>query len=133
MPEWDESDILKTEKELLGFYVTGHPLGQHSSLIRSISSTTVIGMKDAEDNDPIRIGGLINLVETKISKKDGMPWAVIYLEGLDGTVECLCFSKKYAEFGPGGNQRGSRRVGRVRGSARFGRVGQAHRIAGDAD
>ena len=100
VPEWDESDILKTEKELLGFYVTGHPLGQHSSLIRSISSTTVIGMKDAEDNDPIRIGGLINLVETKISKKDGMPWAVIYLEGLDGTVECLCFSKKYAEFGP---------------------------------
>lgn len=97
VPEWEEADILKTEKELLGFYVTGHPLGQYTPLIKAYSSTTILGLKEAEDNDGVRIGGLINLVEPKISKKDGTPWAVLQLEGLDGTIEALCFSKTYAE------------------------------------
>ncbi|MFT5126963.1 MAG: DNA polymerase-3 subunit alpha [Rhodothermales bacterium] len=99
VPEWDQRDILKQEKELLGFYVTGHPLGEFSRPIRAFSLATVQRIiTEMEDGTGVRIGGLIAGLEVKYSKKDGSPWAVIYLECLDGMLECLCFSRTYAEF-----------------------------------
>jgi DNA polymerase-3 subunit alpha len=101
VPEWDQRDILKNEKELLGFYVTGHPLGEFTRPIRAFSSANVQRIiTELPDGSGVRIGGLIAGLEVKYSKKDGSPWAVIYLECLDGTLECLCFSRTYAEFAP---------------------------------
>ena len=95
VPEWPESELLAFEKELLGFYVTGHPLAEYEDIVRTFEVHTAAEAPVLADESPARIAGILASIEMKRARKDQRPWAVVGLEGLEGSVECLVFADMY--------------------------------------
>ena len=100
IPEWPMREILRYEKELLGFYVTGHPLDEHRRVLETFSSTSLSKLANQPDGQGVRLGGLITSVVRKVSKRDGRPWAIVVLEDFSGSAEALVFSETYAAVAP---------------------------------
>jgi DNA polymerase-3 subunit alpha len=88
--------MLAFEKELLGFYVTGHPLTQFADILRryELASSTQLGT--LQDGQQTRLGGIISKLQPKTTKQ-GKPMAIVTLEDLDGAVEVLVFPEAYAK------------------------------------
>ncbi|MCG3150248.1 MAG: DNA polymerase III subunit alpha [Verrucomicrobiae bacterium] len=93
---WSESEMLGFEKELLGFYVTGHPLSQHAEILRRYELASTAQLATLQDGQATRIGGLISKLTPKLTKQ-GKPMAIIVLEDLDGAVEVLVFPEAHAK------------------------------------
>ena len=94
--EWDEKELLALEKESLGFYITGHPLGQFEDILEKFTNTNSSTLKEQNDGDAVRIGGMIR--STKIIKtKKGDLMGFVTLEDLHGSVEIVVFSALYAK------------------------------------
>jgi len=98
LPEvvWSESEMLGFEKELLGFYVTGHPLSQHAEILRRYELASTAQLAQLQDGQSTRIGGLISKLTPKLTKQ-GKPMSILTLEDLDGSVEVLCFPETHAK------------------------------------
>jgi len=93
--EWDEKALLAFEKESLGFYITGHPLSEYEDILEKFTNTNSSTLKEQNDGDDVRIGGMIR--NTKIIKtKKGDLMAFVTLEDLHGSVEIIVFSALYA-------------------------------------
>lgn len=92
IPEFDENDMLQAEKELLGFYITGHPLAKYSELINSYSSDNLRKIAEYPDNVGVRVGCIIKSVQKRISKTNGKPYAILLIEDLDSTMECMVYN-----------------------------------------
>lgn len=97
IPEFDREDILKSEKELLGFYVTGHPLDPHAALMKAFASCPLRRVGELSDNSRIRIAGMIGSFSSKFSKKSGKPFGIMLLEDLDSSVECMLYERTLAD------------------------------------
>src|SRR5665213_1631824 len=98
LPEWPQHELLAHEKELLGFYVTGHPLTPFVPILEKYALTTTTSAVSMPDQTMVRVGGLIGSVKTGISKKTGKPYAVLTLGDLEGSVEVLCTNESYDKF-----------------------------------
>ena len=98
IPEFHEQDMLKDEKELLGFYVSGHPLGEFSETIKIYSTHSISDIAELAPNTGIRIGGIISSLEIKTSKRSGSRFAVMRLEDIESNIECLVFSQTYEKI-----------------------------------
>lgn len=98
LPEWPQHEMLAQEKELLGFYVTGHPLAPYAAILQkySLSSTKTIGQ--LANRSLTRLGGMIAAVQSGISKKNGKAYAMVTLEDLEGSVQVLCFNENYDKY-----------------------------------
>ena len=97
--EWDKKFKLGFEKEMLGLYVSDHPLLGVEAALRSATSNTISGLLDLSDNANVTIGGLIGPITRKMTSK-GDPMMFFDLEDLEGAVEVVCFPRMVAEFGP---------------------------------
>ena len=97
--EWDKSLLLSYEREMLGLYVSDHPLfGFESQLAAAVDLPLSKLAEDSIGHDQVvTVGGLITSVTRKISKK-GDPWALITLEDLEGSMEVLFFSNAYQNY-----------------------------------
>jgi DNA polymerase-3 subunit alpha len=95
---WHENVLLAAERELLGVYLSGHPLTQYAPLLETYQLATIRELSALADRTVTRIGGLVAAVSKKVSKKKEN-WAIVQLEGLDGTVDVLVFSEAYQKFG----------------------------------
>ncbi|MDZ4744178.1 MAG: DNA polymerase III subunit alpha [Verrucomicrobiota bacterium] len=95
LEEWPTSEKLGFEKELLGFYVTGHPLDEYRATIASLSLNSILEIADLPDRSFIHVAGIIALADKKLSQKDGRPWAIIQLEDLTDGMEMMVFSDTY--------------------------------------
>ncbi len=95
IPEFDQQDMLKSEKDLLGFYVTGHPLGEHAELIRKFSTRKLADILTA-GRGGIRVGGIIENVEVRPNKK-GENFASFRIENLEGSANCIAFNEVFAK------------------------------------
>jgi len=73
LPEWPDHDLLANEKELLGFYVTGHPLNPYAHILKSYALATTATLAQVQNRGLTRIGGLISAVQNGISKKAANP------------------------------------------------------------
>ncbi len=93
IPEFDREEILKSEKELLGFYVTGHPLDPYSPLVKAFSSCPIRRIEELSDNTRIRLAGMIGSFSSKFSKKSGKPFGIMLLEDLDSSIECMLYER----------------------------------------
>ncbi len=93
--EWPESQLLNFEKEILGFYITGHPLAKYERILRDYSTATSADLKTLEDGSKIRFGGTINKVKNTITKRSGEKMAIMIMEDLEGSVEVLVFPSSY--------------------------------------
>jgi DNA polymerase-3 subunit alpha len=97
VPEWEQRELLSYEKELLGFYVTGHPTDQFADLIQTFQIETIAELSVLADGIGTRVGGIVSHLEIKRSKRDNRPWAILTLESREADVECMIFSDRYAE------------------------------------
>ena len=98
LPEWPEHDLLAHEKELLGFYVTGHPLTPYASILEKYTLAKTATLAQLQNRSVTRIGGLIAAVQNGVSKKSGKPYSMVTLEDLDGSVQILCMNENYDKY-----------------------------------
>jgi DNA polymerase III alpha subunit/intein/homing endonuclease len=98
--EWEKNEKLKLEREMLGLYVSDHPLGEYADAISLLSSISIADLRDAEypPSDTVRLAGLISAVERKTTKKAGEPWALVTIEDLDSSINVFVFPKTYSQF-----------------------------------
>ncbi len=94
--EWSQSEMLAFEKELLGFYVTGHPLSEYAEILRRYELASSTQLASLQDGQMTRIGGIISKLQPKTTKQ-GKPMAILTVEDLDGSVEVLVFPEAYAK------------------------------------
>jgi DNA polymerase-3 subunit alpha len=98
IPEFDDTEILNKEKELLGFYVSGHPAGKYADYFRAFSSHNVAAIVASSGEIGVKVGGILKSVSRKTSKKDGKNFAVIQFEDMTGSIECMAYPKTYEAF-----------------------------------
>jgi DNA polymerase-3 subunit alpha len=99
LPEWPQHELLAHEKELLGFYVTGHPLTPLAPLLQKYSLHTTAQLAEVPNRSMTRIGGMIAAVSHGVSKKSGKPYSMVTLEDLEGSVQVLVMNE-YDKFRP---------------------------------
>jgi DNA polymerase-3 subunit alpha len=99
LPEWPQHELLAHEKELLGFYVTGHPLTPLVPLLEKYSITNTTKLVELPNRSLTRIGGMIAAVTHGTSKKSGKPYSMVTLEDLEGSVQLLVMND-YDKFRP---------------------------------
>jgi DNA polymerase-3 subunit alpha len=99
LPEWPQHELLAHEKELLGFYVTGHPLTPLVPLLEKYSLTNTAKLAELPNRSLTRIGGMIAAVSHGVSKKSGKPYSMVTLEDLEGSVQLLVMND-YDKFRP---------------------------------
>lgn len=97
--EWSQREYLAYEKELLGFYVTGHPLDEYKSVWESGKFTTLSQLPELrESKKTYRFAGMINDVSVKYTKQEGKPFAILIFEDPTGSVEVKVWSEAYLKF-----------------------------------
>ncbi len=94
--EWDKSTLLSYEREMLGLYVSDHPLLGVEHILRSHVDMPISQLADESlaQETTVTIGGLITGVQRKVAK-NGNAWAIVTVEDLEGAVEALFFAKTY--------------------------------------
>ena len=95
---WSEKERLRREREVIGFYVTGHPLQKYETEYNSFSDFHLGETEDIKDLQNVRACGVITSLRTKIDRS-GKTMAFFTIDDFSGSCECLMFSKIYSEFG----------------------------------
>jgi DNA polymerase-3 subunit alpha len=94
---WTEHEKLTYEKELLGFYVSGHPLDAYVEFFAAKNYQTIASLGEMNDRATFKVAGALTQVEKKFTKKEGKPFAVIWVEDLTGTVEVVVWNEVYTQ------------------------------------
>ena len=95
MREWDESLLLSYEKDVLGFYITGHPLTHYAKQLNRLVSHSISQLDDELDfNNEIKVAGIISSVKQLRTKKEER-MATLQLEDLSGRIEVVVFPDSY--------------------------------------
>lgn len=98
--EWEDKHKLALEREMLGLYVSGHPLNGVAHLLAAQvdSNIPAILNGDVANDSQVRVGGILAGVNRRVNK-NGMPWASAQLEDLTGGIEVMFFPHTYSTFG----------------------------------
>ena len=96
--EWDKMVLLGYEREMLGLYVSDHPLLGVEHVLKSVSDFTISQISEVGHDQVITICGLITQIQRKVSKQ-GAPWAIVTVEDLEGAIDVLFFSNSYSTHG----------------------------------
>jgi DNA polymerase-3 subunit alpha len=96
MEEWPDKIKLGFEKESLGFYITGHPLGRYQEVIRRFANCTTAELAERADKEEVRLCGMVSGMRDLMTKK-GERMAFVTLEDLSGFVEMVVFPDVYRE------------------------------------
>lgn len=94
VPPWPDQQLLQMEKDVLGFYVSSHPLAQYVDMIRAFGNATIGRLPEMEDKCSITLGGLIAAIRQR-TDKNNRRYAQVTLEDMDGAVNVWVFSKTY--------------------------------------
>ena len=102
MPEWEKTQLLAFERDMLGLYVSDHPLLGLEHVLRASSDCTIgqlVTDTERADGSTVRICGLITGVQRKLSRK-GDTWATVTVEDLEGALDVLVFPGAYQLAAP---------------------------------
>jgi DNA polymerase-3 subunit alpha len=94
LPDWTQRQALASEKEVLGIYVTGHPLDEYSDKVAELSTAYTETLEGLERGTDVAICGILLGIQRK-RNKDGKLWASMHLEDRTGSVEAMVFSTQY--------------------------------------
>jgi DNA polymerase-3 subunit alpha len=97
VPEWDEQQRLASEKEVLGFFITGHPLEKYREKLedfRALAAETITAMTSGTGRDEVYAAGIISNVRVMKSRKGDL-YAQAVLEDMTGAVEAIVFPEAY--------------------------------------
>src|SRR5437763_5530176 len=92
---WGDHEKLSYEKELLGFYVSGHPLDAFADLFATKNYQPISSLGNLDDRAQFKIGGAIAQVEKKFTRREGNPFAVMWVEHLTCTIEFVVWNDVY--------------------------------------
>ena len=97
--EWEKAMLLSYEREMLGLYVSDHPLLGIEHVLRSGTDMSISELLDdgGHHDQIVTIGGLITSVTRKVTRQ-GASWAVVTIEDLEGSIEALFFSNTYNQY-----------------------------------
>jgi DNA polymerase-3 subunit alpha len=95
---WTEHEKLAYEKELLGFYVSGHPLDAYVDLFAAKNYRPIASLGELDDRAPFKIAGAIVEVEKKFTRKEGKPFAVVWIEDLSDMLEVVVWNEVYLKI-----------------------------------
>jgi len=95
---WSEHEKLSYEKELLGFYVSGHPLDAYIGLFAARNYRSIASLGELDDRAPFKIAGAIVEVEKKFTRREGKPFAVIWVEDLTDILEVVVWNEVYLKI-----------------------------------
>jgi DNA polymerase-3 subunit alpha len=95
--EWDQTTLLRFEKEALGLYVSAHPLQGLREQLHDEIEVPVTRLDGASDGAITWTGGIVANAQKKVSKNGGV-WLAFRLEDIDGGVECRAWPKVYEQF-----------------------------------
>jgi len=94
LPDWSVSRRLASEKEMLGFYVSGHPLDRFRAELVAFGTVDTNSMDNVKDGREVRLGGIISTIKL-MNDKRGNRMAFVTLEDFKGTTEMIVFSDCY--------------------------------------
>ncbi|GGP05285.1 DNA polymerase III subunit alpha [Nonomuraea glycinis] len=99
--EWDKKTKLDFEREMLGLYVSDHPLAGAERLLARNRDTAIADLLDSgrDDRGDVTVCGMIANVDKRVNKA-GNVWAIVTVEDMDAAVECLFFPKSHELYGP---------------------------------
>jgi DNA polymerase-3 subunit alpha len=97
IPEWDETELLKLEKEGIGFYITGHPLSKYLQTMKRSTTASTVSAFDCRDGDRVVIGGIVTAYRKKLTKK-GDQMAFFRLEDLEGGIEVILVPQIFEKY-----------------------------------
>jgi DNA polymerase-3 subunit alpha len=98
--DFTSTERLTFEKELLGFYVSGHPLNAYTGLAEAIDTFPVDQLLGQPDRTEFRLCGIVGTIAKKLSKKDNRPWAAFTLATKRASVALNMFADAYAAYSP---------------------------------
>lgn len=98
--EWADKHKLALEREMLGLYVSGHPLNGIAHLLAAQVDTQIPAILEGDiaDGAQVRVGGILASVNRRVNK-NGLPWASAQLEDLTGGIEVMFFPQTYSAYG----------------------------------
>jgi DNA polymerase-3 subunit alpha len=101
-PEWPKREKLPYEREMLGLYVSDHPLAGREAQIARFSEISLAELQENEriqDGQVLTVAGLVTNIEHKVARNSGNPYAIVSVEDLDSDVTVMLMGKTYGEFG----------------------------------
>lgn len=103
-PEWPKKQKLAFEREMLGLYVSEHPLDGLEVPLAKHASTSILDLTTSEstqDGDTVVVAGLVTSVQHRIAKASGNQYGMIQVEDFSGEITVMFMGKAYQEFAPG--------------------------------
>jgi DNA polymerase-3 subunit alpha len=110
VPEWEESERLTNEKEVLGFFVSGHPLDKYAEKLRNLPSVISVAEalerkpperrwgKDVDPADEIQVAGMMHGLRVQKTRRDQKLYAQASLEDATGKIELIAFPRDYEKL-----------------------------------
>ncbi len=101
---WEEREQLLMEKEVLGFYLTSHPLAEHRGTLETFCSHSTAEVDTVPDRQELMLGGMISSIKfahVKKVKREGAPtkYANFDLEDMDGVIRCILWPEDFEKYG----------------------------------
>jgi DNA polymerase-3 subunit alpha len=96
-PDWTEAERLAGEKEVLGFYVTGHPLEKYMDRLATITRHDSSSLEELQHEAPVTLAGILTSLRVRPSKKGDL-WGSGVFEDNRGSVELLVFPQAYQQL-----------------------------------
>src|SRR5215469_2349392 len=97
--EWTLREKLQGEKELLGFYVTGHPLDNYEDKIAELATHDSTRLEGLEKGNEVSLCGLITGVQRR-RNREGKPWISFVIEDRAGNIDAMLFTTQYERLAP---------------------------------
>lgn len=95
LKEWPEPQLLAFEKNMLGFYVSGHPLARYAKQLKRFVSCSTSSLSQHKDQDTVKMVGLIVKIKQTVTRAKQEKMAILKIEDLDGAVEALVFPRAF--------------------------------------
>jgi DNA polymerase-3 subunit alpha len=92
--EWENSELLAYEKEVLGFYISSHPLAPFAAKLRLMADTNSSSLQDRKDGDTVTFVGIVSGIREILTKRKDI-MAYINMEDMKGSVSLIAFSDTY--------------------------------------
>ena len=89
--EWPEPQLLAFEKEILGFYVSGHPLARYARHLKRFASSIINDLHQHKDQDTVKVIGMITKIKQTVTRSKQEKMAILKFEDLEAVVEVLVF------------------------------------------
>lgn len=97
IPEWEEAIVLQNEKEMLGLYISSHPLDKYKLPLRRFSTPGLTDLREFGEGRIVNVGGMLSQVKFHMTAK-GKKMAFVTVDTFEGPVEITVFTNTYEEY-----------------------------------